>query len=212
MKENSTNMQLFTELRKSILNGEYLPKERLVENTLAEKYNVSRTLIREALKQLQVLGLVDIIPNKGAIVAEVDQKEIVEIYIVRATLEGLAARLAAVNIDESGLKKLGNSINNMEKAIDIWDIEEFSASNIDFHGTINSYSENSFLTNIIHELYNRANRHSINFFNMAPFNPVQALEDHKEIYSVLKKGDQELAEQLMEQHTLSVLPKGSKSE
>ena len=81
-------------LRDAIISGELKPRERLIEMDLSARYNVSRTPIREAIRNLEAAGLVKLIPYKGAIVADVDVAEIQSIYEVRATLEGMATSVA----------------------------------------------------------------------------------------------------------------------
>ena len=97
---------VFHTLRKAIIQGELQPGERLMEVSLANKLGVSRTPVREALRQLDLEGLVEIAPNRGAKVIGISRKDVEDIYHMRARLEGLAARKAAEQIKEEELAEL----------------------------------------------------------------------------------------------------------
>ena len=93
---------VFQTLRKAILTGELEPGERLMEIQLGEKLGVSRTPIREAIRKLELEGLVVMVPRKGAQVAHFTEKDIQDVLEVRAALEALAARIACKRMDEIG--------------------------------------------------------------------------------------------------------------
>ena len=97
---------VFEHLRNSILNGELKPLERLMEVQLAEQLGVSRTPVREAIRKLELEGLVIMVARKGAYVADVSVKDILDVLEVRCVLEGLAASLAAERMTEEELEKL----------------------------------------------------------------------------------------------------------
>src|SRR5580692_6520481 len=98
--------QVLDELRQSIIAGRLNPGERLIERELIAMMGVSRTVIREALRQLESEGLIAIIPNKGPVVRELTVAESKDLYSIRAVLEGLAARLFAENADQDQILKL----------------------------------------------------------------------------------------------------------
>lgn len=98
--------QVHTALRAALLNGEFPYGHRLVEEQLAERFETSRTPVREALRKLQAAGLVELVPNRGAIVRGPSAREIREAYVVRAELEGLAAELASERIRDDDLGRL----------------------------------------------------------------------------------------------------------
>ena len=97
---------VFNTLRRAILRGELKPGERLMEIQLANKLGVSRTPIREAIRKLELEGLVHIIPNKGAFVEGVTLQDVKDIYEIRTLLEGLCARWAAERITQEQLEEL----------------------------------------------------------------------------------------------------------
>jgi DNA-binding GntR family transcriptional regulator len=108
--------QVLEELRQSIIAGRLAPGARLIERELIAMMGVSRTVIREALRQLESEGLIAIIPNKGPVVRELTLDEAKDLYSIRAVLEGLAARLFAENAGNEQVKKLEQALNATGKA------------------------------------------------------------------------------------------------
>ena len=104
--EYSLTEKIYHNLRSDILTGIFKDKEELKENTIAKRYGVSRTPVREAIRQLALEGLVDTIPNKGAFVHSIHQKDVNDAYAMRSLLEGLAARWAVANITEEQLEAM----------------------------------------------------------------------------------------------------------
>ncbi len=98
--------QVLEALRRAIVSGQLAPGQRLTERALIEMLGVSRTVIREALRQIEAEGLIEIVPNKGPVVRELSAEEAKDLYRIRAVLEGLAARLFAENADENMAIKL----------------------------------------------------------------------------------------------------------
>jgi GntR family transcriptional regulator, trigonelline degradation regulator len=108
--------QVLEELRQSIIAGRLKPGCRLVERELIAMMGVSRTVIREALRQLESEGLVEVIPNKGPIVRELTLAEARDLYSVRAVLEGLAARLFAENAKKHDVEALESELDVIAEA------------------------------------------------------------------------------------------------
>ena len=117
---------VFHTLRKAIITGELPPGERLMETQLGEKLGVSRTPIREAIRKLELEGLVVMVPRKGAQVAQFTQKDIKDVLEVRAALEALAVRLASKRMDERSFLRLQLVITEYEYAAKENDIETIS--------------------------------------------------------------------------------------
>jgi DNA-binding GntR family transcriptional regulator len=108
--------QVVSNLRRAIIDGQFQPGERLIERELCELTGVSRTSIREALRQLEVEGLVENVPNKGIIVGTLTASEAEDIYQVRAVLEGLAGRLYAERATEEGIAALREAMHAIDEA------------------------------------------------------------------------------------------------
>lgn len=98
--------QVLAALRRAIVSGRLAPRQRLTERELIKMMGVSRTVIREALRQIEAEGLIEIIPNKGPVVRELSAEEARDLYRIRAVLEGLAARLFAENASEAMVMEL----------------------------------------------------------------------------------------------------------
>ncbi len=196
--------ELVDVIRRDILTGELKPRERLVETALAQKYQVSRTPVREAIKQLEALGLVKLERYKGAVVADVDSTEVREMLFVRAGLEGMAAALAAARFTDEGLAQMRQHLDEMAQAAQARNIELFSIANEAFHTLTYIESGNHFLTELIHDILNRtwheraASWHSIGDVerNMA---------EHQRIYQALEAHDPELARREAEQHVINAI-------
>jgi len=123
-------------LREAILDGNLKPGERLIERDIAEKLGISRTPVREAIRKLELEGLVNQVPGKGVVVAKISFEEVIEIYNIRAVLEGLAAKLAAEKINLQIRNKLKMLISEMEIAIINDNQDKMSRLNTEFNEVI----------------------------------------------------------------------------
>jgi len=108
--------QVLEALRDAIVSGRLAPGQRLTERALIEMLGVSRTVIREALRQIETEGLIEIIPNKGPVVRELGIEEAQDLYRIRAVLEGLAARLFAENAPDAMVKALQTALDGVVAA------------------------------------------------------------------------------------------------
>ena len=102
--------RVFSKIRDDILSGVYKEHEELKEVSISESMGVSRTPVREALRQLELEGLVQIIPNKGAYVTGITEKDVKDIYMIRSRLEGLCARWACENITEEQMDEMEENV------------------------------------------------------------------------------------------------------
>lgn len=209
MREETSNMKIneylplrdivFQTLRKAILNGELEPGERLMETQLGEKLGVSRTPIREAIRKLELEGLVIMVPRKGAQVAQFTGKDIQDVLEVRASLEALAAKLACKHMDERSFLKLQLIITEYEYAAKDEDIEVMIQKDIEFHDTIAYASQNEKLTQLYNNMREQVQRYRIAYLkNTEESNAVIA--EHNEILAALKNRDNDLAANLATKH------------
>lgn len=209
MREESSNMKIneylplrdivFQTLRKAILNGELEPGERLMETQLGEKLGVSRTPIREAIRKLELEGLVIMVPRKGAQVAQFTGKDIQDVLEVRASLEALAAKLACKHMDERSFLKLQLIIAEYEYAAKEDDIEVMIQKDIEFHDTIACASQNEKLIQLYNNMREQVQRYRITYLKNTEESNV-VIAEHNEMLAALKNRDSDLASKLATEH------------
>lgn len=127
---------VFKTLRQAILRGELKPGERLMEIKLANKLGVSRTPIREAIRKLELEGLVLMIPRRGAEVAEITEKSLNDVLEVRKALEELAVQLACERMDEEGLEALKKAAKEFEESLGSEDVTRIAEADVAYHDII----------------------------------------------------------------------------
>ncbi len=203
-EEGPGAFRVFERLRRSILEGKYGPEERLIEEQLAEKLGVSRTPIRQALTMLEAEGLVEIVPNKGAMVCSFTVEDVWEIYDLRAVLEGHAARRAAGRIAGEELERLAGLAAEMEGLAGRFsDHEEETRRlvtlNNEFHGIVVTASRNRRLEWLIRRtvqvpLVFKA------FYWYGPHERAISNHYHRQILKALEANDAERAEIVMREH------------
>lgn len=180
--------QALRNLEMDILIGVYKPRERLIESEMLEKYGVTRNAVRNMFKELQIKGLIKHIPNRGVLVAELDTKEANELYSIRVLLENHALDLVARHLNDSSLDRIIQINQEFEDAVDRNDFHSMVNTNVDFHQEIFKVSGNSILTDMIHQLRNRA----LNIRHYVWLQPGQvrkSVEDHRTIIQMLKNRD-----------------------
>lgn len=184
----------------AIVNGEIPPGSKLSEPKLAEQFSVSRGPLREAIRRLEGLNLVYHVPREGVKVVTLGLREVVEIYHVREALEGLAAGLAARNMEQQEIDELHHLLEIHEQYID--DNGEYfrQEGDFDFHYKIIQGSKNQLLIKqLCHELY-----HLVRMFRYQTrklkSRTQQALIEHKQLVNAIEQRDEQLAELLMRRH------------
>ena len=118
--------------REAIISGHLAPGERLRERTLTEQMGVSRTVLREALRQLETEHLVEVIPNKGPVVRALSAEEAKDLYRIRAVLHGLAARICVENADEVSVRRLEEALKTVINAYESGYAEKILAAKTSF--------------------------------------------------------------------------------
>ncbi|MFC6761694.1 GntR family transcriptional regulator [Sulfitobacter porphyrae] len=142
-------------VREDILEGKLVPGQRLVESTLCDAYGVSRTVIREALRQLESEHLIEVVPNLGPIVAVLTEKEIRSIYVVRAALEGLVSKLFAENADATQAKNLVKLRDRLDREYRKGDIESRELIKADFYRQLTEGGGNEILAESLRSMHAR---------------------------------------------------------
>lgn len=141
-------------LKMAILTGELKPRERLVESDLISKFNIKRFAVRKAIQELAHRGFVELVPNKGARVADFSDKEVENIYVVRMNLEYLAAELAIANLTREKLSRLKQVQKEFTYAVRSGVLEDMVVKNEEFHRTFYWMTENRFLAEHLERLTN----------------------------------------------------------
>lgn len=200
----SLSAKVFHTLREDILNGKYQAKEELKEADIGKEMGVSRTPVREALRQLELEGLVNIIPNKGAFVVGVTLKDIKDIYEMRTLLEGLCARWAAENITDQQIEKLDETIflSEFHYAKENWD--QILILDNRFHELVYEACGSRELTRALRDYHHYLQR--IRKITLGQEERVKASnEEHKKIAEALKARDSAAAEESAKLHIRSTI-------
>ncbi|HHV72097.1 MAG TPA: GntR family transcriptional regulator [Clostridia bacterium] len=202
LNKYSLTGRVFKQLSDQILNGEYKPGESLVETKLAKELGVSRTPIREALRQLELEGLVVSIPNKGVFVRGISEQDIEDIYAIRFLVEGLAARWAAEKITEEELNELKETVDLMEFYISKGDMDRVFELDTKFHDLIYSASKSRPLCFVLGSLHNFVQRARVGSVKV-PGRADKTLIEHRSIVQAFENRDPDAAEKALTNHVLS---------
>lgn len=154
---------VFNTLRQAILKGELTPGERLMEIQLAERLGVSRTPIREAIRKLELEGLVLMIPRKGAEVAKISEKSLRDVLEVRRSLEELAIELACQRMSDDEIKQLEEAQENFRKAVENKDAMKIAENDEHYHDIIYFGTGNSRLVQILNNLREQMYRYRLEY-------------------------------------------------
>lgn len=194
-----TSEWVYGELREDIVSGLLPPNTRLVELQVAARFNVSRTPVREALKQLVAEGLVMVDPTRGLVVRDVGPVEVDEIYAIREVLDGLAARLAAQRITQWDLTKLHLLMEMMQESVRARRYDATVQANIKFHEVLYEAAGNRRLSLQARGLRDFIRRFSSKAFT-DPVRDEEVLREHEELVKALEARDPDRAESAARHH------------
>jgi len=186
-------------LKLSLIKGDYKPRERLVERDLAACFKTSRLTIREAIRKLEAIGMVQTMPNRGARVADFSSEEIEGLYLVRNHLEALAAKYVSQNISSDEIKTITEINNDLVCAASSGDITKMVEVNFKFHQAIIRASRNPFLIESIERLRSKCYL-SQYFYWSSPQNTSVSIHEHKRIIRALLRNDKDELISLMAKH------------
>ena len=193
---------VFKTLRQAIVTGEFAPGERLMEISLAKRLGVSRTPVREAIRKLELEGLVTMIPRKGAQVAKITEKSLREVLEVRSVLEEFAASLACERIDASGIREMKDLHRQFIQAVESDDIKQIVDCDEKFHDAIFRAAKNERLLSIIAGLREQFYRYRMEYIrDMEDYTLL--IEEHDRLQSAIFRHDREEAKQMMKTHILN---------
>jgi DNA-binding GntR family transcriptional regulator len=193
----SLRERIVARLRQAIITGELAPKSRLIEPELARQLNVSRTPLREAIRQLEAEGFVTTVPRVGSFVSEITAQDAEDLYALRTVIEGLAARQAAENPDPAKREVLENILADLAKRIG--DYRQYHEISGKFHDIIVELSGNRRLQGIYHSLAQHVSR--MRTLSLAVRGrPKVSLRGHRHIASAILRGQGAEAERAMRAH------------
>lgn len=197
--EKSLRGQVFDKIRSDILNGKYKRGEELVESLIGKELGISRTPVREAIRQLELEGLVQLVPNKGAFVTGISEKDVRDIYLIRARLEGLAARMAAKNITPELLDAMEETVVLSEYHAKKEHYEQVCEMDSKFHKLLYKASGSRILEHTLtdfHQYVQRVRMASI----MKKRRMEKSNDEHDAILTAIREHDEEKAELVATRH------------
>lgn len=191
--------RVFHKLREDILSGKYEEHEELREVAIGEEMGVSRTPVREAFRQLELEGLIQIIPNKGAYVTGITEKDVKDIYIIRSLLEGLCARWATEHISKEQLEEMEENVYLAKFHAEKGHLEQLAELDNRFHDIMYEACDSKILEHQLkdfHEYVLRVRRKTLAQITRG----IASNKEHEEIMEAIKAKDADGAERLARQH------------
>lgn len=190
---------VFQTLRQAILKGELQPGERLMEIKLAERLGVSRTPIREAIRKLELEGLVIMIPRKGAAVANITEKDTKDVLEVRRTLEMFAVEVACDRITPEQLVQLKEAAKAFEASKGSMDLIRIAETDMNFHEIIYEATQNERLVQMLNNLRENMYRYRIEYLKDPNYYD-SLVREHQAILDAVENGCKEKARVYMRDH------------
>ncbi|MDE7266772.1 MAG: GntR family transcriptional regulator [Lachnospiraceae bacterium] len=190
---------VFNTLRQEILTGKMKPGERLMEIHLANKLGVSRTPIREAIRKLELEGLVIMIPRKGAEVAQISWKSLKDVLEVRRALDVLAIELACERMTQEELESLYRACESFEEATKTKDTRKIAEADVAFHDIIVASTGNKRLIQLVNNLSEQMYRYRFEYIKDSSQHSM-LIEEHKEMYRGIQNKDKIAAAGVVKKH------------
>ena len=190
---------VFKKLRRAILLEELKAGERLTEIRLADRLGVSRTPIREAMRKLELEGLVVMVPRRGAVVAKISEKNLRDVLEIRRVLDMLCARLACERMSEETKEKLNTACQDFEEAVKSGDLRDVAQKDVALHNIIIEATGNLTLQQMLDNLAEQMYRYRVKY--LKDDSQYQTLSrEHRAICKSIMSGDQETAVRLAKEH------------
>lgn len=193
--------RVFHKLREDILSGKYEEHEELKEVAIGEELGVSRTPVREAFRQLELEGLIQIIPNKGAYVTGITEKDVKDIYMIRSLLEGLCARWATDHITKEQMEEMEENVYLAKFHAEKGHFEQLAELDNRFHDILYEACDSKILEHQLkdfHQYVLRVRKKTLSNIVRGP----KSNEEHELIMEAIKAGDAKKAEQLANRHMI----------
>lgn len=196
--------RVFTRLREDIIEGKFKNGQELKETAIGELYGVSRTPVREALRQLELEGLVSIIPNKGAYVDGISAKDVIDIYEIRSRLEGLCARWATLNITPQQMDEMEETVYLSDFHASRGHMDKVAELDSQFHEKLYEASGSRRLALLLadyHKYVSAIRRMSITSKERGSATNIE----HRMIAEAIRNKEADKAEELAHQHIMNAL-------
>ncbi len=194
--------RVFHHLREDILSGKYKEGDELKEVAIGEELGVSRTPVREAFRQLELEGLIQIIPNKGAYVTGITEKDVKDIYMIRSLLEGLCARWACEHITDAQMEEMEENIYLSKFHAQKGHLEQLAELDNRFHEILYEACNSKMLEHQLrdfHEYVLRVRKKTLSNVNRGP----KSNEEHELLMEAIKSKDADKAEKLANMHMIN---------
>ena len=194
--------RVFHRLREDILSGKYKEHDELKEVAIGEELGVSRTPVREAFRQLELEGLIQIVPNKGAYVTGITEKDVRDIYMIRSLLEGLCARWATEHITPEQMAEMEENIFLSKFHAEKGHYEQLAQLDNRFHEIMYEACNSKMLEHPLrdfHEYVLRVRKRTLSDKNRG----TKSNEEHEQIMEAIKAGDAQRAEALANAHMIN---------
>ena len=198
---------VFNTLRQAILKGELKPGERLMEialeelreSTIGKKLGVSRTPIREAMRKLELEGLVVMIPRRGAQVANITEKDLNDVLEVRITLENMAIEKACANMTDADIRKLEQAAEVFQTSTAEGDLVKMAEADVNFHEVIYEAADNKRLMQVLNNLREQIYRYRVEYLKEDESRN-RLVKEHEKITRAIKERDVKAAQELSFEH------------
>lgn len=194
--------RVFHKLREDILNGKYKENDELREVAIGEELGVSRTPVREAFRQLELEGLIQIVPNKGAYVTGITRKDVKDIYMIRSLLEGLCARWATENITDEQMAEMEENIFLSKFHAEKGHYDQLAELDNRFHEILYEACNSKMLEHPLrdfHQYVLRVRKKTLSNVNRGR----KSNEEHEQIMEAIKAKDGDRAEALANAHMIN---------
>jgi DNA-binding GntR family transcriptional regulator len=195
----SLRFHFVEQLRLAIAGGRFKPGERLVERELCSLLNVSRSVVREGLRQLEAEGLIVTVPHRGPVVRSVTESDVEQIYSLRSLLEGHAARQFAEHATSDELRRLRDALAEIERTVKLMSPPEYIAAKEGFYVVLLGCPANAMLRQVLQPLYNRIiGLRAMSVGTMG--RSAEAYAEMAEIVAAIERRDPEAAEKTCARH------------
>ena len=198
-ERTSAKQRVYETVKDWIIEGQFKPGEKVSDIEIADYFKVSRTPVREAMRKLELEGLVVMIPRRGAQVANITEKDLNDVLEVRIALENLSIENACMRMTEEQLEELWNAAKNFEATMAEGNLVKLAEADVAFHEVIYKSSDNRRLNQVLNNLREQIYRYRVEYLKDEETRNL-LVKEHKEIYEAIKNRDVKSAKEISYQH------------